>query len=44
VADLGEDRPDVGSGGTRRHAISAALKALGEPFAVDMAESATLDD
>ena len=37
TADLAEDRPDVGTGDTPREAIRNALRALGEPYATEMA-------
>ena len=40
TADLGKERPDVGSAGSRVEAIHAALRSLGEPYASDMAASA----
>ncbi len=36
VADLA-DEPDIGTGMTAREAVEAALAALGEPFASEMA-------
>ena len=42
TADLAEDRPDVGSGDTPREAVRSVLRALGEPYATEMAESAEL--
>jgi hypothetical protein len=40
TADLAEDSRDVGVGDTPRDAVRAALAALGEPYATEMAESA----
>jgi hypothetical protein len=36
------DGPDIGTGSDPRKALRAALKALGEPYAADMASSAEL--
>jgi len=38
------DEPDVGTGIEPREALRAALAALGEPYATEMAESAELSD
>ncbi len=38
TADLAEDSRDVGIGDTPQEAVRAALKALGEPYASEMAE------
>ena len=38
TADLAEDSRDVGVGDTPQEAVRAALKALGEPYASEMAE------
>ena len=43
TADLGEESRDVGVGDTPREAVRAALKALGEPHASEMAEGLHLD-
>lgn len=37
TADLGEDSRDVGVGETPQEAVRAALEALGEPYASEMA-------
>jgi hypothetical protein len=39
---LRADEPDIGTGSDPRKALRAALKALGEPYAADMATSAEL--
>ena len=36
------DEPDIGTGAEPREALRAALAALGEPFATDLAASAEL--
>ena len=38
TADFPEDRPDVGSGDTPREAVRSVLRALGEPYATEMAQ------
>ena len=38
TADLAEDSLDVGVGDTPQEAVKAALRALGEPYATEMAE------
>ena len=38
TADLAEDSLDVGVGDSPQGAVRAALKALGEPYATEMAE------
>ena len=42
TADLGEDSRDIGVGDTPQEAVRAALKALGEPYASEMAEGAAI--
>jgi len=42
TADLAEDSRDVGVGDTPAEAVRAALKALGEPYASEMAAGVTL--
>ena len=42
TADLAEDRSDVRSGDKPREAVRNALRALGEPYATEMAERADL--
>ena len=37
TADLAEDSRDVGVGDTEQEAVRASLKALGEPYASEMA-------
>ena len=37
------DEPDIGTGSDPREALRAALAALGEPYASDLAEGAELD-
>ena len=39
TADLAEDSRDVGVGDTPQEAVKAALKALGEPYAGELAEA-----
>ena len=43
IADLA-DEPDVGTSHDPREAIAAALAALGEPYASEMARDAELGD
>jgi len=38
TADLGEDSRDISVGDTPREAVRAALRALGEPYATEMAD------
>ena len=40
TADLGEDSRDIGIGDTPQEAVKEALRALGEPYASEMAERA----
>jgi hypothetical protein len=40
AADLAEDSRDIGVGDTPQEAVRAALEALGEPYASEMAEEA----
>ena len=37
------DEPDIGTGSDPREALRAALAALGEPYAWDLADSAKVD-
>jgi len=41
--DLAEDSRDVEVGDTPQDAVGAALKALGEPYASEMAEGTTIE-
>ncbi len=43
TADLAEDSRDVGVGDTPQEAVRAALRALGEPYANEMAEGVGFD-
>ena len=43
TADLGEDSRDVGVGDTPQEAVRAALAALGEPYASEIADSMEVD-
>lgn len=43
TADLAEDSRDVGVGDTAQEAVGAALEALGEPYASELAGSVRTD-
>ncbi len=43
AADLAEDSRDIGVGDTPREAVRAALAALGEPYASEMADGVELE-
>jgi hypothetical protein len=43
TADLADDSRDVGVGDTLQEAARAALRALGEPYASEMAEGVNPD-
>ena len=43
TADLAEDSLDVGVGDTPQEAVKAALRALGEPYASEMAAGASVE-